>query len=102
MKGWTITKGKEVLKTYTDNSPDSGTPLSRVFCGDCGSNLWALTPTREDVVTIAAGTLDDYRTFSPEIEWYCPQRASFVNKMVADKERRFIAGPSRMSETEDE
>jgi hypothetical protein len=45
-------------KRYTKAS-DSGRPLTRVFCGGCGSPLWTERAASPDMITIRAGSLDD-------------------------------------------
>lgn len=43
--------------------------MTRNFCGECGSNLFAYTPLYEDIVGVAAGTLDDFeRGWKPGVE----------------------------------
>lgn len=53
---FTLTHGSP--KAYRDAATDSGTPLYRHFCGDCGSNLWITTPLVEGIVSVLTGTLD--------------------------------------------
>lgn len=70
---------------------DSGKPLSRTFCSEFGSTLFAFTPLREDIVSIAAGTLDDFESWKPDTEQYCMHRAEFVGKMKGvDEARRHV------------
>lgn len=74
-------KGSDILKTYEDSDTDSRKSLKRVFCSECGSLLFALTPLREDIVSVAAGTLDDFENWRPDKEQYCEDRAAFLDKV---------------------
>ena len=68
-KGFTITTGHPLLKTYSSPSTDSGTPLTRNFCGDCGSSLFAFTDLYPDIVGLAAATLDGgFERWRPGVE----------------------------------
>jgi hypothetical protein len=44
---------------------DSGTVLTRAFCGDCGSPLFTSSPAHPAHVYIKAGSLDDPRPVLP-------------------------------------
>lgn len=90
IQGLDILEGSELQKTYIDTDVQSGTHLKRVFCTECGTFMFAYTPLREDIVSVAAGTLDDFESWKPDTEqWRC-FRAGFVEdiKAVSD-ERRF-------------
>lgn len=63
-----ITQGQDVLKAYKDTSTDSGKPLMRNFCGECGSMLFAFPDVLDTVVGVAAGTLDDFDQWRPDTE----------------------------------
>lgn len=67
-EGFQITQGQDKLKTFIDKNTDSGKTLSRAFCSECGSHLFAFTPLREDIVSIGAGTLDDFDEWRPDVE----------------------------------
>ncbi|TKA69386.1 hypothetical protein B0A55_08683 [Friedmanniomyces simplex] len=88
-EGFSITQGEGALKTYIDTKTDSGQPLTRKFCGECGSKLFAFTPLDENIVSIAAGTLDNFDDWKPSKEQYCIHRLGFVDKMkgVENKNR---------------
>lgn len=67
--GLAVTQKREgVLKSYTDAATQSGRPLTRTFCGECGSTLFAFTPLREDIVSVAAGSLDGFEDWAPDTE----------------------------------
>ncbi|KAB2579726.1 hypothetical protein DBV05_g1701 [Lasiodiplodia theobromae] len=54
---FTLTSGTP--KAYRDAATDSGTPVFRHFCGDCGSNLYITSPLLEEIRAVCSGTLDD-------------------------------------------
>jgi len=89
------------MKTYADTMTDSGQTLIRTFCGECGSTLFAFTPLREDIVSIAAGSLDDFESWVPNTEQYCMHRADFLAKVdCVEAQRRLVTHV--MSEAEKE
>jgi hypothetical protein len=45
---------------------DSGNPVARVFCGDCGTFLYSDSPAY-DVYPIRVGTLDDPSEMKPQV-----------------------------------
>ncbi|MCF1463766.1 GFA family protein [Agrobacterium vitis] len=54
--GFRFTKG--VPRSFTKTG-DSGLPITRWFCGDCGSPLCTMPPLHAVAVFIKAGSLDD-------------------------------------------
>lgn len=85
-----MTKGAEFQKEYWDTATDSGTNLKRVFCIECGTKLFAFTPLWDEIVSVAAGTLDDFDSWRPDTEQYCVHRAAFVEKAKGvENEKRF-------------
>ncbi|KAF2166226.1 hypothetical protein M409DRAFT_23418 [Zasmidium cellare ATCC 36951] len=90
MHGFSVTKGAEYQKDYWDTNTDSGTNLKRVFCTECGTKLFAFTPLWDEIVSVAAGTLDDFDSWCPDTEQYCIHRAAFVEKAKGvERERSF-------------
>jgi len=91
------------MKSYTDPETDSGRPLTRIFCSECGSKLFALTPLNEKIVSVAAGSLDDFDKWVPNTEQYCENRAAFVNKFKGiEGQRRFVRAVTGKIEDEPE
>ena len=60
-----ITKGKP--KHYIAKA-DSGNEITRVFCPDCGSPIYAQVSTRPDLVSICVVSLDDPRWFRADAD----------------------------------
>lgn len=56
-------------RTFVDTG-DSGYPVERVFCPECGSPLYSTTHKGRGRVYIKAGTLDDPGTVAPTSELY--------------------------------
>jgi hypothetical protein len=68
---------KGVLKTFTKPA-DSGRPIVRRFCPECGSSIVEEPGSRPDLVIINGGTLDDPTSVTPGIEIYCNRELSWV------------------------
>lgn len=66
-----------VLKTFTKPA-DSGRPIVRRFCPECGSSIVEEPGSRPDLVIINGGTLDDPTSVTPGIEIYCNRELSWV------------------------
>ena len=57
-----ILQGEELLKAWT---PPDG--FAKVFCSECGSQLWAQSPSDPDMIFVRASALDDPNLFSPQM-----------------------------------
>lgn len=77
-----------MLTEYVDNLTDSGQPLRRQFCKNCGSSMFNFTPLAE-IVSISAGSHDDFEDWKPTLEQYCIHRADFIEK-VKSVEKRYV------------
>ena len=53
---------------YHDSKAESGNVLSRGFCPECGSRLFAKTSAMPDLAMITAGTLDDPGQYQPSMD----------------------------------
>ena len=58
------------LKTFNDIG-DSGQPVLRNFCPECGSPITSEVAIMPDLTFIKAGTLDDTSWLDPKIHVYC-------------------------------
>jgi hypothetical protein len=65
------------LKTFTKLG-DSGNPIVRRFCPECGSSVVEEPPGRPDLAIINAGTLDDPSAVTPTMEIYCDRELPWV------------------------
>jgi hypothetical protein len=70
-----ITKGSP--KGYT-KAGDSGRPVTRYFCPDCGSPLYTEPPLHPEVVFIKAGSLDDPGLVKPDREAWTMSRVDWA------------------------
>jgi hypothetical protein len=73
--GFRITSGTP--KAFTKPG-DSGRPVTRCFCGDCGSPLYTLPPLHPEVVFIKAGSLDDPSLVKPERQAWMRSKVSWA------------------------
>jgi hypothetical protein len=64
-------------KTYTKNG-DTGQPISRQFCPECGSGIIDEAALMPQVVTLNVGTLDGSRWGKPVLQIYCDSAQSWV------------------------
>jgi hypothetical protein len=60
---------KGELKTYKDTG-DSGQPVYRRFCPNCGSGVIAEVDVLPGVTIVLAGTLEDSTAFKPTMDVY--------------------------------
>jgi hypothetical protein len=58
------------LKTFNDTG-DSGQPVRRNFCLECGSPITSEVAIMPDIACIKAGTLDDTSWLDPKMHVYC-------------------------------
>lgn len=61
-----------MTKVFEDRG-ESGQPVHRHFCGDCGSPIVSIADAIPGLTIIKAGTLDDPSTVQPTQEAYCSQ-----------------------------
>lgn len=66
-----------VPKAFT-KAGDSGRPVTRYFCPDCGSPLYTVPPLHPDVVFIKAGSLDDPGLVTPDREAWTVSRVDWA------------------------
>lgn len=65
-------------KVYMDKG-DSGAPVTRQFCGTCGSPLFSLVESAPGMVFVKAGTLDDTSAFKPQVQVWTKSRQEWVD-----------------------
>ena len=63
------------LKTFTATA-DSGRPIGRQFCPECGSSICELSASRPQLLIL--NTLDDPATVTPIREIYCDRALPWV------------------------
>ena len=57
---------------------DSGQPIHRQFCPNCGSSLLELAATRPGLVLLNGGTLDSSEDLTPSMQIYCDRQLPWV------------------------
>lgn len=60
---------------YFDSKADSGNTISRGFCPNCGSQLFARLQMLPNLLGLRAGTLDDPGDFHPKMNIYTASAA---------------------------
>jgi hypothetical protein len=78
------------LKTYQDTG-DSGKPVFRRFCPNCGSGVLAEAEALPDMVIMLVGTLDDPSKYQPGMEIYCKSAQPWFH--AGGERQRFAAMP---------
>lgn len=73
--GFRITAG--IPKGYVKLG-DSGRPVARFFCSDCGSPLYTLPPLHPDIVFIKAGGLDNPDAVKPNRQAWMRSRVDWA------------------------
>lgn len=63
-------------KVFIDVS-DSGRPVERHFCPECGSPIFSAIAPMPDMVLIKAGTLDAFAELTPSVEVFCDYALPF-------------------------
>jgi hypothetical protein len=53
---------------YHDSKAESGSTLSRGFCAECGSRMFAKTNAMPDLAMITAGSLNDSSQYKPSMD----------------------------------
>ena len=57
---------------------NSGNEIARIFCPECGSNLWFEIAARPDAVVVQVGTIDDPSWFRPCVNVWTGSALSWV------------------------
>ena len=78
-----------VTKVYDDKG-DSGQPVYRHFCGNCGSPIVSKVAMMPGVIMVKAGTLDDLSGLAPTVEVYADHAPAWVVPIAGA--RRFGQG----------
>ena len=67
-------------RRYRD-SGDSGQPVWRHFCGECGAPLFTIAEAMPGVVIVKAGTIDDTPDWRPTVEIYVDRAAPWLPRL---------------------
>ena len=52
-------------------------PVTRLFCGECGTAIGTKSPTRPESIILKVGTFDDPSIFNPEIAIFTSDKQEF-------------------------
>lgn len=71
--GFSFTKGtpKEFSRS------DLERPVTRVFCGDCGTAIGSKTPARPGAFVLKIGTMDDSSDFKPQVAIFTVDKQAY-------------------------
>jgi hypothetical protein len=72
---------------------DSGKPIERFFCPDCGASIMDEAQALPGMVMIAAGTLDDPSWVQPASQIYCASAQPWVRFDAAMAMKSFAKVP---------
>jgi hypothetical protein len=79
------------LKTFSDTG-DSGLPVQRKFCGNCGTPIVSQIDAMPELEFIKAGTLEDTSWLSPSMEIWCDSAQPWVK--IDETRQRVPRNPS--------
>lgn len=85
-----VTKGEPAMYSATG---DSGKPVNRFFCRDCGSPLWGEPEVIAGVAVVRAGALDDPNAVEIGMSIYTASAPKWAAK--PDTPANFPKGPPR-------
>jgi hypothetical protein len=78
------------VKTFHDTG-DSGQPVERNFCPECGSPIFSDVAVMPGVAFIKAGTLDDTSWLDPKMHVYCDSKEHWAP--IPEGSERFAKMP---------
>lgn len=78
------------LKTYNDRG-DSGQPVLRNFCPECGSPITSDVAAMPQMTFIKAGILDDTSWLDPKMHVYCDSAQSWTS--IPEGSQKFAKMP---------
>jgi hypothetical protein len=79
------------LKTY-ESKGDSGQPVLRKFCPECGSPITTEVAFLPELTLINAGTLDDTSWLDPKMHIFCDSAQRW--SPIPPSSQQFAKGPS--------
>ncbi|KIK62128.1 hypothetical protein GYMLUDRAFT_42124 [Collybiopsis luxurians FD-317 M1] len=80
-ENFTIKAGKELIKVFYDPNTDTGKPLGRYFCSNCGSNVYfRMSPelARSDIYIVQGPTIEGSEVWFPRKESHPENKLQFV------------------------
>ncbi|KIK62129.1 hypothetical protein GYMLUDRAFT_551784 [Collybiopsis luxurians FD-317 M1] len=80
-ENFTIKAGKEHIKAFFDPNTDTGKPLGRHFCSNCGSNVYCRVSRelpRSDVYLVQGPSIEGSEVWFPRKESHLESKLPFV------------------------
>jgi hypothetical protein len=71
-------------KVYTDNDSESGRPVLRHFCGNCGSPIISTSESVPGMSILKAGTLDERTGFAPQMQCWTDTAFDWGRNLMKD------------------
>jgi len=65
------------MKSY-DDVGDSGKPLKRWFCPECGSPIWTDAEAMPDTAIVKGGCFDDTSWLKPTLQIFCDSKQNWT------------------------
>lgn len=81
------------LASWIDHDTESGQPLAREFCGQCGSPIRSVPSASPGFYAVKAGTLDEPDAFAPVMHIWTESRIDWV--AIPEGLPRFGKGPAK-------
>jgi hypothetical protein len=82
--------GGDSLRSFQTVGTDTGLPVARQFCGNCGSPIVSLPEMTPDMAFVKAGTLDDASWLEPELEAWCDSAQPWVRLDTEGEDRGYF------------
>ena len=76
---------------YEDAESESGVPVAREYCGDCGSPIRSIPGASPKIIAVKAGTLEHAGEFAPTMHIWTSSALPWVE--IPDGLRAFPKGP---------
>jgi hypothetical protein len=89
------------LKSLQTIGDETGLPVDRQFCSNCGSPIASLAEFAPDVAFIKAGTLDDPSWLEPELEAWCESALPWSGMDPEREDRGFFPRGLNTEDAED-
>lgn len=78
------------LSSWIDTDTESGAPLSRDYCAQCGSPVRSAPSAAPGIFALKAGTLDDPASFAPAMHLWTASKLPWVT--IPDGVQQFERG----------
>ena len=85
-----LLEGAEALGEHVSEG-DSGKPVRRNFCKNCGSPIFSIVEVVPSLVIIKAGTLDDKSWLEPKAHYWCSDAQPWVE--IPEEIQQFSHSP---------